>query len=256
MTNSREVDTEPFPALGTPIAGARHVSADCEKTRVQARAKLGHSSRFSGGASTPPEPSGRPRPRPSPPPPAGPPRGRRRCGTSRCPSSGFGADRQAADRVPAEPLDLERVHLDRDGRPLAGRRCGGRSPCEIASRFFASAELIGTRGCAEEPRVVLDRAREALAQVDLGLPAEQVARARDVRLAHLRVVDRQRLEDDLRARLGQLDDQLAPSRAASSRSGCRCSPARGPRTRRAAPGRGSGRRRSRSCASGSRRRTP
>ena len=55
---------------------------------------------------------------------------------------------------------------------------------------------------------MLDRAREAVAQVDLRLPAEQVARARDVGLAHLRVVDRQRLEHDLRARLGQLDDQL------------------------------------------------
>ena len=41
-----------------------------------------------------------------------------------------------------------------------------------------------------------------------------VARARDVGLAHLRIVDRQRLVDDLRARAGHLDDRLGQLRAA------------------------------------------
>src|SRR4051794_35554352 len=50
-------------------------------------------------------------------------------------------------------------------------------------------------------RPVLDRPPQPLAQLHLGLPAEQVARACDVRLADLGVVDRERLEDDLRTRL-------------------------------------------------------
>jgi hypothetical protein len=55
---------------------------------------------------------------------------------------------------------------------------------------------------------VLDRALDPVAHVDLRLPPDQVARPRDVGLANLRIVDRQGLEHDLRARLRQLDDQL------------------------------------------------
>ena len=44
-----------------------------------------------------------------------------------------------------------------------------------------------------------------------GRPAEQVAGAGDVGLAHLRIVDRQRLEVDLGARAGQLEIRLAIS---------------------------------------------
>src|SRR3954470_3000630 len=55
---------------------------------------------------------------------------------------------------------------------------------------------------------LLDGALQALAEVDLRLPAQQLAREADVGLADLRIVGRQRLEDDLRARLGDLDDRL------------------------------------------------
>ena len=147
MTNTREVDTEPFPAQGRRLRELSDVSAIREKTTVQATRKLGQSSRFSEKASTRPERSGRPPPRPSPPPPAGPPRGRRRCGTSPVPSSGFGRIGKPADRVPAQPLDLERVHLDRDGGPLArvvvlvdrlARSPRGSSPRPSSSRTRAA----------------------------------------------------------------------------------------------------------------------
>src|SRR5258708_24697690 len=55
---------------------------------------------------------------------------------------------------------------------------------------------------------LLDRALQAVAQRDLGGPAEQFLGQGDVRAALLGVVDRQRLEDDLRAGTGQLPDRL------------------------------------------------
>src|SRR5882724_8808536 len=55
---------------------------------------------------------------------------------------------------------------------------------------------------------LLDRAAQALAQIDLRLPAQQVAGKGDVRLADLGIVGGQRLEDDLRPRPGQLDHRL------------------------------------------------
>src|SRR3954447_15724450 len=55
---------------------------------------------------------------------------------------------------------------------------------------------------------LLDGALESFAEVDLGLPAQKLAGEADVGLADLRVVGGQRLIDDLRARLGDLDDRL------------------------------------------------
>src|SRR3954467_4311369 len=55
---------------------------------------------------------------------------------------------------------------------------------------------------------LLDGPLQALAQLDLGPPVEQLARETDVGLTDLRVIRRQRLVDDLRARLGDLDDRL------------------------------------------------
>src|SRR5690242_19255785 len=49
---------------------------------------------------------------------------------------------------------------------------------------------------------------QAFFELDLGLPVEHLAGAGDVGLAHLRVVDRQRLENDLARRTGHLDDVL------------------------------------------------
>src|SRR6185437_6273270 len=54
----------------------------------------------------------------------------------------------------------------------------------------------------------LDRAPQPLVEADLRLQAEDLAGSGDVGLAHLGIVDRQPLEDDLRARAGQRDDLL------------------------------------------------
>src|SRR4051812_40796258 len=55
---------------------------------------------------------------------------------------------------------------------------------------------------------LLDRLLQPVLERDLRLPAEQVLGAGDVGLADLRVVDGQRLVDDLRARAGHLDHGL------------------------------------------------
>src|SRR3954470_2887980 len=62
----------------------------------------------------------------------------------------------------------------------------------------------GQRGDARR----LHRAPEPLAQLHGRFPAEQLAGERDVGLADLRIVGRQRLEDDLRPRAGDLDHRL------------------------------------------------
>src|SRR4051794_1199749 len=54
----------------------------------------------------------------------------------------------------------------------------------------------------------VERPPEPLPQLDLRLPAEDLASERDVRLADLRVVGRQRLVDDLRSGPGDLDHGL------------------------------------------------
>src|SRR5439155_17030797 len=54
----------------------------------------------------------------------------------------------------------------------------------------------------------LDPAAEPVLEVDLGLPAEQLARPGDVGAAHLRIVLRQRLEDDLARGAGDADAGL------------------------------------------------
>src|SRR5947209_14230907 len=55
---------------------------------------------------------------------------------------------------------------------------------------------------------LLDGPAQSLAEVHLGGPSELLAGQGDVGLADLRVVGGQRLEDDLRARPGDLDDRL------------------------------------------------
>src|SRR4051795_8447856 len=75
-------------------------------------------------------------------------------------------------------------------------------------RSFPACGLSG--GGADEcfGAGLLDGALQPLAQVDLRAPPQQLARQADVGLADLRVVGGQRLIDDLRARLGDLDDRL------------------------------------------------
>src|SRR5438876_2986011 len=53
-----------------------------------------------------------------------------------------------------------------------------------------------------------DHAPESLLELDLRFPAGHLARARDVRLAHLRIVDRKSLVDDLALRAGDAKDRL------------------------------------------------
>src|SRR5688572_21809594 len=49
---------------------------------------------------------------------------------------------------------------------------------------------------------------QPIVETHLGLPPEYLLRPRDVRLAHLRIVDRQRLEDDLAAAAPHLEHLL------------------------------------------------
>ena len=53
-----------------------------------------------------------------------------------------------------------------------------------------------------------ERSPQALFQFDVGLPVQDLARPRDVRLPDLGIVDRQGLEDDLALRARDPDDGL------------------------------------------------
>src|SRR3954453_9567010 len=55
---------------------------------------------------------------------------------------------------------------------------------------------------------LLDRAAKSFAQVDFGLPSQQLAGQADVGLTDLRIPGGQRLIADLRTRAGDLDDRL------------------------------------------------
>src|SRR5687767_8754493 len=70
----------------------------------------------------------------------------------------------------------------------------------VASLGTNNSDLSGTEG--------FDRAPEAVFELHLRLPAEHLARARDVGLAHVRVVDREGLEDDLALGARDPDDRL------------------------------------------------
>src|SRR6266508_728877 len=58
------------------------------------------------------------------------------------------------------------------------------------------------------PAVRREQAPQSLLELDLRLPAEDLAGARDVRLPHLGIVDRQRLVHDLALRARELEDAL------------------------------------------------
>src|SRR6187200_3193053 len=82
---------------------------------------------------------------------------------------------------------------------------------EASNIETATARATATAAALRTRRVSLERPQSAaqpLVQLDLRLPAEDLARARDVRLAHLRVVDRQRLVEDLARRAGRREDRL------------------------------------------------
>src|SRR5437899_871954 len=79
-------------------------------------------------------------------------------------------------------------------RPAATRRATARPP-----------SLLHTYRLSSEGG---DHAAEAFVELDLGLPPQHVLHASDVGLANLRVVDRQRLEDDLARRADDLQHLL------------------------------------------------
>src|SRR6184192_3442461 len=91
------------------------------------------------------------------------------------------------------------------------------SMCRLAVAA-GTASPATTKSAAARPQMRLhthrlssecgDHPPEPLLELDLGFPAEQLLRPGDVGLAHLGVVDRQRLEDDLARRAGDLEHLL------------------------------------------------
>src|ERR1051325_1814232 len=94
-------------------------------------------------------------------------------------------------------------------------RCSSkrRSPLQaghtrIAFSSSSTMGLILSLSRADFRAEPVEGAAEAFFGFDARLPSEQGARARDVRLAHLRIVDGERLEDDVARGAGQPDDAL------------------------------------------------
>src|SRR5512146_2033317 len=82
---------------------------------------------------------------------------------------------------------------------------GARTTATATSIAASAAPPLRTCRVPPERR---QRTAQAFVERDLGLPAEELPRARDVGLPHLRVVDRQGLEHDLARRPGGREDSL------------------------------------------------
>src|SRR5918912_1101842 len=82
---------------------------------------------------------------------------------------------------------------------------GTASPATAATAAAASAMRLHTYRLPTER---LEHPAQTLVELDLGLPAEDLLRAGDVGLAHMRVVDRQGLVDDLALRAGDAQHLL------------------------------------------------
>ena len=133
------------------------------------------------------------------------------------------AARAAPVEVHAERLDAERLVLREGPIGVAERLADSSKMPTISARDWATsgegrapdgATSPATRAAtaARTPRAAYLRtdllqgrkhSAQAFLELDLGLPAEQLLGARDVGLPDLRVVDGQRLEDDLARRLGR-----------------------------------------------------
>src|SRR5919204_5252305 len=85
---------------------------------------------------------------------------------------------------------------------LLALAAGARRPA-TTRRAAAATALLDTDGLPAEGR---EHPSEPLLQLDLRLPAENLLRPRDVRLADLGIVDRERLVDDLARRAGHPED--------------------------------------------------
>src|ERR671937_592587 len=75
----------------------------------------------------------------------------------------------------------------------------------IKAAANATTTALDTDGLPAEGR---EHPSEPLLQLDLRLPAEHLPRTGDVGLAHLRIVDRERLVDDLAPRAGHPKHRL------------------------------------------------
>src|SRR5690349_13042589 len=93
-----------------------------------------------------------------------------------------------------------------------GQACLKKRSCAPTASSFPRLAAGAGGLCARpherfDPRLV-DRASQPFLEIDLWLPAQDLARERDVGLALLRIVGGQRLVDDLRLRPRDLDDGL------------------------------------------------
>src|SRR5215813_4589970 len=92
---------------------------------------------------------------------------------------------------------------------FAAASAGAGAVAAGTQRPAAAARVAArTRHGLDTDRRPSQHAPEPVFELDLRLPAEQLAGAGDVGLADLRVVDGQRLVDDLAARAGHLEDGL------------------------------------------------
>src|SRR5919197_314139 len=88
--------------------------------------------------------------------------------------------------------------------------------CLLAAADGATTSATASAATARLPRLYTDglpaegreHPSEPLLQLDLRLPTENLLRPCDVRLADLRIVDRERLVDDLARRAGHAEDRL------------------------------------------------
>src|SRR5438309_2151430 len=82
------------------------------------------------------------------------------------------------------------------------------TPTDAAASAASRTPRNRTLDLDRLPAELFEPAPQAFLEVDLRLPAEDLPRARDVRTALLRIVDRESLEDDLARRAGDADDGL------------------------------------------------
>ena len=130
---------------------------------------------------------------------------RRRRRRAPCPGRGDRRRRAGAAAAAAAQMGAEEA--------AGADRAAGSAPQLIGGglrRPVGAGARSGLVGGADEAldAGLLDRPAQAVDQLDRRFPAEQVAGAADVGAALLRIVGRQRLVDDLRARVGHLDHGL------------------------------------------------
>src|SRR2546430_5860535 len=82
---------------------------------------------------------------------------------------------------------------------LLAEAAGAAATATAKATAVAATSRLDTDGLPAEGR---EHPSEPLLQLDLRLPAENLLRPRDVGLAHLGIVDRQRFVDDLARRAG------------------------------------------------------